>query len=113
MAGIENLKEIIALGGDVTFGFARSLEDGKLSFQDLPNFLPAARTLLPAIKDIDQVDDEFADLDDSERAELIAYFADRFDLPSDEVERVIEKLFRVGLDLADVIGDVAGLLKKE
>ena len=111
--GIQNLKELADFGAELTAAIVRAKADGKVNLKDLGEFLPVARAILPAVKDIGEVPGEFADLDQAERDELSSYFADKFNIPNDKVEAVVEKWFRVALDRYDAADATADLFKEE
>jgi hypothetical protein len=52
------------------------------------------------------------DLDDAERTEIVAHFADKFSLPNDEVEQRVERLFGVAVNLAREAVEVAAIVKE-
>ncbi len=99
--GIENIKEIVKFVGEFVKAMVKTLEDEHFSFTDLPYFATAGKALSAAIKGIGDVSAEFGDMDETERAEIIAFVKDEFDLPDDEVEEFIEKVFRAGIYIAD------------
>lgn len=101
--GIENIKEVLLFICRLTGGIVKSAEDGFSVWKDWPNFIDAAKALIPAIKDFKEIPGEYADLDEAERAELVKLIQDEFDIPDDKVEAFIEQAFRVALDLADLV----------
>jgi hypothetical protein len=92
--GIEETKDVIEFVAKLGNGIAESVADGKWSFTDVTNFIPSATKVFSAIEGIDKVDDELLDLDEEEKAELIEFVIEQFDIPQDNAEKIIEE----GLD---------------
>lgn len=99
MPGIQESKELIAFTLKLGNGLGASLEDGKLSFTDAPKFMDAMMAAPAAFQGISEVPAEMKDLDEAEKAELIAYAKTEFDIPQDKVEELVEE----GLSLAIAI----------
>ncbi len=99
--GIQNLKELSTLVLEIGMGVEKSLSDGKVSFADAFNFKDALFAVLPAIKDISLVDDEYFDLDDAEMEELKAHISSKLQLSSDNenVEYIVESVLSVILSM--------------
>lgn len=93
---IKETKE--ALGGVIALGNAtgKSMEDGKISWTDSANYLAAIMQLPGAIAGAGEIPEELKDLDDNEKAALIAYVKTEFDIPNEKVEGIVEE----GLALA-------------
>lgn len=99
---------ILAIGTDL----ATALEDGKLSMVEtigLSKNIPAA---IAAIKAAPDLPAEIRDLDDEERAQIIAHFSEKFDLPNDELEQRVEKLFAISVNVAEQAVEIVGLVKE-
>ncbi len=105
MAGIQNLKEVVLFGCEIVNGIVKSYEDEHLDWKDIINFAPAAKAAIPAIKDVGEIPAEFEDLDEAERKELTDYVSEKFDIPDDRVEEFVEKAFRVGIQIVDLVQD--------
>jgi hypothetical protein len=108
MTGIQNLKELSNLVLDVAVGIEKSLVDGKVSFSDALNFKEVLFSILPAIKDITQVDEEYFDLDESEMNELKAHIANRLELdPKNEsVEKIAEMVINLIIESSALISEL-------
>ena len=59
---------------------------------DVPGLIKAVPEFVP----------EFKDLDDTEKAELKAWFTEEFDIPNDKVEGYIELAFNVAIGLSSL-----------
>lgn len=101
--GIDNLKKLITVGLEVPSVIADITKDGKVTFFELFNILPVATELIAVAKSYKEIVDEFADLDDAEREELHAYFADKFDIPNDKVEDYVEDALEVAFNLISLV----------
>jgi hypothetical protein len=98
---------LIAIGMDV----AEALEDKKLSWLEgvgLANNVPA---VFGAINAATELPDEFRDLDDAERDHIVAHFAEKFDLPSDELEEKLERVFAIAIGLGAQVVEIVDLVK--
>jgi hypothetical protein len=101
------METVLAVGSDI----AGSLTDGKLTLSEtlaLSKHIPGA---LSAIKAAPDLPAELSDLDEDERAQIIAHFADKFTLPNDELELRVERLFGIAVNLSEQIVETVGLVK--
>ena len=78
-----------------------ALEDG-FQWTDTLSLLPAFTKLPRAIDGISQVDEELADLDETERAELVEKIKE-LDLSDDKAEAIAEQAIRSGVELGKLI----------
>lgn len=58
-----------------------------------------------------QILPEFKDLDAVERADLLQRAKDKFDIPDDKVEEVVEKTFEIIFSLGDTILSLVSMIK--
>ena len=70
--GIQNLKEVVEMGARSTIAVHAVTSDG-FQLTDMTLIYPAAMSIPPAIDDIQLVDDEIEDMDETEKAGLIAF----------------------------------------
>ena len=103
MYDIQNIKELLLFVCRLVNAIDKTLEDGKFKFTELVNFIGAAQAIPAAVADIKEIPAEFKDLTDEEKAELVQYVKDEFDILGDEVEEFVEEAFKVALDLAKLI----------
>lgn len=87
---LEETKELLDLFFAMSRALGKSLEDGNVNFMDLGHFISAISYIAPAVNGISNISKEMLDLDEKEKADLIAYVRDNFDLPNDKVEGYIE-----------------------
>lgn len=100
--GIENTKKLLKFVFDVTKQASSSLKDG-WQWTDAVSFFDEAVQLPGAIKSIPQVKNEITELSTEERADLLAYFKEEFDIPDDKVEERIEKGIEIGLSILALV----------
>ncbi len=112
MAGIKESKELLYFVVEFGNALGRSLEDGKISVLELGNFIGSLGAVAPAFEGTADLPTEIADLSEAEKQELIELVEDRFDIPQDGVEALIEKGLRTGVAIAEFVNDVVGVLKK-
>ena len=91
----EVLDAMIALGKAIE----ASMEDGKISLTDIPNFILFLTKIMPAIEGVEEVPFEFQVAKPEEIAELKAYLKEELDLEDDKIEQFIEDCFKVALDI--------------
>jgi hypothetical protein len=111
-AGIDGIVVVMDLILDIGTDIAAALEDKKLSLPEtiaLSKHIPGA---IGAIKAAPDLPAELADLDDEERAQIIAHFAERFSLPSAEMEQRVERLFGVAVNFGEQIVETVELVKE-
>jgi hypothetical protein len=101
--GFTETKQVLDLVITLCSGIAKSLEDDKISFEDLPNFFAVIYQLVPAVEGIDQVPMEFKLASAEEAEELKQYLKDNLDLPDDKMESFIEDSFGVVLDIWQLV----------
>lgn len=95
--GIDQSKEVINFAIALGTGIERSLADKQFTLADLPNFMPALMSAIPALDNIDLVSLEFMDLKPGEAEELKAYVKEQLKLEDSKVEEFIEDAFSVVL----------------
>jgi len=112
--GIETLKEaakaVIKLGIKVE----EALEDGKINFfEALSIGISTAPEAFALAQKGGELKQEFNDLSDEEREELISYIVDEFDIESDELEGAIEAGFELLVSIEKLIHKISDLKKVE
>jgi hypothetical protein len=112
MSGIKETRELLLFVIEFGNALGKSLEDGKISVLELGNFIGSLGAVAPAFEGIADLPTEIKDLDEAEKAELVKLVEDRFDIPQDGVEALIEKGLKTGVALAEFVNDVVGVLKK-
>ena len=98
--GTENIKKALALVIKIGTDLAKGLEDKKLT---LAEYIGLGIDLLDApsvVKSWANIKVEVADLDSTEREELLEWIKNEFDIPDDKIEKQIE----ASLDVLESIG---------
>lgn len=108
--GIKDLTELADLILELGMGIERSLLDGKVSLSDAFNFKDALFSVLPAIKGISNVEDEFFDLSEEEKIKLKAHIAAKLQLDAshESIEKISESILNIVIDMKDLIANLAG-----
>jgi len=98
MANVEQTKELLDFA--LTFGNALgvALEDG-FQVSDLLTLMPSFVKLPKAIEGSGEIPTELKDLDDAEVAEIRDFIRQKFDIPDDKLEEVIERALALGLEI--------------
>lgn len=99
----QNLYFVIGFALTLGNTLAATLEDGKLRFFEIFQFLPSLRDLPEAVKLAPEALEESKQLSEEDRDQLLSYFRDRFNLPNEGLERKIESGFSVILHLHEFI----------
>ena len=90
--GITAIKAVFDFGFDFVDGVRKSREDGKVTRMDFFNFLPAIRSAMPAINQIEDFDNQILDLTDQEKFEILDYARIKLDnvgISDDQVREII------------------------
>lgn len=97
--GIIQSKELLEWAFALIKAFKASLGDGKISFLDLPNFIPVMASSSTAFGGIEKVLSELQDLSEEEQAEIMKIARAEFNLPDDQLELLIEDSFATALNV--------------
>lgn len=97
--GINESKQVIDFAIALGLGIHKSLDDKQFTLTDLPNFMPALITAIPALDNVDLVSLEFMDLKPEEAEELKAYVRNQLKLEDGKDEEFIEDAFAVVLSI--------------
>ena len=102
--GIETLKEAALVGVKFGMKLEADLSDGKLSIGEIIGLgFSTAPDVWKLVPKASQIKEEYLDLDDQEREELVDYVVDELDLTSDKAEEGAEKIFDLLIQLEDVV----------
>lgn len=104
--GIKETKDVLDFGFALVESYEKANEDGKFKWTDFSHFLDDFMKLPAAIKDIDQVDEELADLDEAEIQELIDTYLPKVNIEPEEKRQRIANLTKGVLVLAAAIMDM-------
>ena len=102
--GIDNIKKALKFAGTLTDSIVIALkDDGKIKGMEFFQIAMTLPGLVPVLRNVNEIVDEYYDLDLNEMEELKVYFKEEFDIPNDKVEEKIEKAFNLILALGDSI----------
>lgn len=102
--GIDNIKKALKFAGTLTDSIVNALkDDGKIKGMEFFQIAMTLPGLVPVLRNVNEIVDEYYDLDLNEMEELKVYFKEEFDIPNDKVEEKIEKAFNLILALGDSI----------
>lgn len=108
MEGTKETKEVV----DLVIALAQAIEgageDGKVGLTDALQFIPAMIKAPSAFSDLGKLPAELKDLDEAEKAALVAYAKAELDLKDDKVEEQLELALGVGLSLAKLVLSLRG-----
>jgi len=102
---LEQTEQVLKFAIELTKAIQSSLEDDKLNFSDLPNFIPAFTAMIPAITDIDEVMVELGAATHEDADQLKQYVKDELDMTDKKAEDFIENAFGVALDVYIMVRD--------
>lgn len=100
----KDLKDVLGLGVGV-YKLINALSDG-VGITDLGALLGAAKAVKPALEAVKsgRIIPELKDLDDTEKTEIKFWFHQQVaSVPETEVEKVLEQVLSVTLDLCDLL----------
>lgn len=101
MNGIKETKDALLFGVSMAMAVDQSTQDG-FQWTDVLTMIPPLAKLPAAIEGIESVESEINDLDETERAELVAAIKD-LDFASEPSEAIAEQSLRVGVELSKLI----------
>lgn len=96
----QELKEALAFGFSVQDGIVQATADGKIDSDDVTVLFPIFQTAKVGVEGLGNPLARWKDLSDEKREELFDYARERFDLPNDILELLIEDTL---LAVADVV----------
>lgn len=96
MADTKALTKLVIFTSKLGNGIGKSLEDGKITFSDVMNFIDPLIALPAAFNDIEKIPEEFRDLDEAERQQLVEDVKSELDLADDKAEEFVEDTFNLG-----------------
>jgi hypothetical protein len=102
---IKETKELVGFGLHLASAIKDAMDDGKMNILDFPKFFKVLKKLKPALDGIEMIPSELKDLDDAEKAELMAAFQDKFDIGNADLEAKIEMALDASLSLLRLVLD--------
>ena len=98
----EVLDFVISLGNAV----GESARDGEIDYSDVINFWEPISKISDAVYGSVDIPGEMSDLTSDQMAELVSYVKEKFDIPQENVEEIIEDSLSIGLSFISLIGKV-------
>jgi len=92
--------EVVAMEGEVKWYQRFLFPLGKVGDEIIAMFSVDYKSVLP----------EFNDIDEEEKAELLRRAQEKFDIPQDKVEQVVESCFVVAFKLGDIVKEIMGIV---
>jgi len=102
MAGIKETKEVLDFGLSTAMFVDEKLQDG-FQWTDIFGMVEPLTKAPAAIDNIDEVPKELADMDEEERAELVRFVQDTYDIADDNAEKMVEQGIRAAIELVKLI----------
>ena len=100
--GIQETKDVVSALCSFANTLTNVLEDGKLSLIELPSFIGPLTKFPSAFSGVNQVPLELADLDDTEKLELIKLVKDELAV-GDEAELIASKALKIAYEVKILI----------
>lgn len=97
---VNELNDILDAGFALQQGITKSLEDGKVGWTDTLNFTPFITKLPRAINGAEKVKELFRNFSPSAKEKVFLHVAEKFDIPDDEKEALIEET------IDELLGDI-------
>jgi len=88
---VKEFNEILEAGFSLQEAITTSLADGKVTWTDTFNFSRFVTKLPAAIDGAEKVKDLFKNFSQTAKEKVFAYVAEKFDIPNDEKEVLIEE----------------------
>ena len=104
MSNLKETKEVLDFVISLGNALGESLEDGEISYSDIMNFWEPISSIADAIEGASEIPSEIAELSQEELADLVEYSKNKFDIPQESVEEIIEDSLSIGLLIIALIG---------
>jgi len=96
--GLKEVTEIVDFGIAIGMGMAKSLADGKITLEDVPNFMSSFTKLIPAMTGWKEARLELLAAGPGEVENLKDHIRETLDLENEELEGLIEASLALVLD---------------
>lgn len=115
LVGVENIKKLVMLGVEMGNVADKIVQGGGVSRWGALMDLADEAMALTSV-DFSKVDDEYKDLSDAEREQILAEVKVKFDIADDKIEGVVEGALGIALKLEGLVKESIALamsLKEE
>lgn len=111
-ANLKELQEFVSFLFDLPDTYKKSKADGHIDLRDLQYVLPLFGSAQRGIDGLGNPLQRWRALDPQEREIVKAQVRQRFDLPDDQLEELIERGFSVAIDAAELVADVVAYTRR-
>lgn len=111
--GIDALKKTVEALVNIGINVDRVTQDGLQPLQDGLALIPNLVDVVSIVKNGKAAWDEFQDLDDDEKDDLMADLSEKLNLADDKLEAVVESAFELLLSAGILLDDIREALKEE
>jgi len=98
--GMKHLKAFLAFPISLGMTYDKAMADGSVGLTDLPLLIEPSMKLMGVIESTPHVLSSVKDLNDEDRAELVAWAKSEFDIADDTAEKKIEDCLKLVLDIS-------------
>lgn len=112
MNSLKELKELLTFGFTLVGAIVKTWEDKKVNVWDTLNFAPVVKTIKPAFDNLGNPIDRWNELTPGERQELFDWAFEKFDIPNDKVEELIERTLHQVTAIVRLVNDWKNVKKK-
>lgn len=109
--GIKELGEIVEFSIDLANAASRSLEDGEFGLFDLRHFIGVIASAGPALKGLDKIPAELADLDAKEMDELLEKIKGNLEISDDRIKELLDTGISVSQGLFKAYEEIRKYIK--
>jgi len=103
---MENLKDALLTVIETGETTVEALADGKISISEGVAITWKAIGFVKVVKNFEAIKEEYLNLDDTQKDELIAWFNNEFDIANDNAEEIVEMVFESLIKLGDIFSTV-------
>lgn len=97
--GTSEIKDILKFCFELAKAIEGTVEDKKITLQDLARFIPVLLSAGEAFNDLPLLVKQFSDLDGEELKEIKEYAGQEFDLKDDKIEDIVHQCLDVSLEV--------------
>lgn len=101
--GLKDVVELLDFGFSLKDAFVKALADGSVTLTDLLYFFDPIMGAKVAFEGVKDIPAQWANASQEDRAELMTFFAEKFDLNDDGLEALIEQTLNEGVHMYELI----------
>lgn len=111
-AKYKELMEVLELVISISNEIGISLEDGKITSMEYINLFKLMTLVPAAFKDSNKIVNEVKSLNFQDFQDIHQYFVEKFDIPQDNIESVIEKCITIVLKIVELVKDFSEMFSE-